>query len=50
MDYSLLVGIHDPSVPQDAEMECNEDVEDDPSAYLSSDDLETPHSPSSTAG
>lgn len=54
MDYSLLVGIHDPSVPRGAEIEEYEEGEcdyDDGQSYcVSSDELEVPHSPSSTTG
>jgi 1-phosphatidylinositol-5-phosphate 4-kinase len=55
MDYSLLVGIHDPSVPKIVEVEDDDRVdeeeckftEDKESHYVSSDELEGPHSPSS---
>lgn len=60
MDYSLLVGIHDPSIPSSGgvnqdEEEADEDdeymyVEDDEGQYVSSDELEAPHSPSSATG
>ena len=60
MDYSLLVGIHDPNIPSSSgvnqdEDEANEDdeymyVEDGEGQYVSSDELEAPHSPSSTTG
>lgn len=61
MDYSLLVGIHDPSIPSSAELEENEDDQgDDEEEYddmeqgdshnVSSDELEVPHSPSSATG
>ena len=59
MDYSLLVGIHDPSVPsseiegadyQGDDEEEYEDVEHGDSHNISSDELEIPHSPSSLTG
>ena len=45
MDYSLLVGIHDPSAPPGPEPE--EEEETDPVEDLSGDDFDTPHTPSS---
>ena len=60
MDYSLLVGIHDPSIPSSGEVEENyvqcsdeeeyEGVDHGDSRNVSSDELEAPHSPSSTTG
>ena len=55
MDYSLLVGIHDPSIPRSAEVEVDEEEEseymdDEQCHYTSSDELELPQSPSSTNG
>ena len=54
MDYSLLVGIHDPSIPHGTEIEEYEEEEceyDDGQSYcISSDELEVPQSPSSTTG
>ena len=60
MDYSLLVGIHDPSIPSNAETEGVEGEEDEEEEgvymddgeghYASSDELEVPQSPSSTTG
>lgn len=54
MDYSLLVGIHDPSIPRGTEIEGYEEGEceyDDEQSYcISSDELENPQSPSSTTG
>ena len=56
MDYSLLVGIHDPSIPHSAEVSEEDDdedyeyAEDGQGHYISSDELETPQSPSSTTG
>ena len=54
MDYSLLVGIHDPSMPHGTEVEEYEEedseYEDGQSYCISSDELEVPQSPSSTTG
>ena len=56
MDYSLLVGIHDPSIPRSAEVSEDEEedeydyAEDGQGHYISSDELEPPQSPSSTTG
>ncbi|CAI8016720.1 Phosphatidylinositol 5-phosphate 4-kinase type-2 alpha [Geodia barretti] len=57
MDYSLLVGIHDPSISSCGEVKENNDQESDEEEYedmehgdsrnVSSDELEVPHSPSS---
>ena len=60
MDYSLLVGIHDPSISSCGEVKENNDQESDEEEYedmehgdsrnVSSDELEVPHSPSSATG
>ena len=51
MDYSLLVGIHDPSNPEETGIDYDFGMEKEyNSAYLSSDDPELPHSPLSAAG
>ena len=53
MDYSLLVGIHDPSIPHDDKEENKVDEydeQDDEGSGLSGDELEPPHSPSSVTG
>ena len=50
MDYSLLVGIHDCTIPPDPEDE-DDDEDDDGNGNLSSDDIGdvpySPHSPTS---
>ena len=56
MDYSLLVGIHDPSIPRSAEVSEDEEeedfdyTEDGQGHYISSDELDPPQSPSSATG
>ena len=50
MDYSLLVGIHDPSNPEETGIDYDYGMENECSAYLSSDDPEPPQSPLSAAG
>ena len=60
MDYSLLVGIHDPSIPSSNEVDEDEEEayedddymygEDGEGYYVSSDEVEAPHSPSSATG
>lgn len=43
MDYSLLVGIHDCTIPEDPE---EEELEDEGNGYISSDDIgDGPQSP-----
>ena len=48
MDYSLLVGIYDGTIPPDLDDEDDEGEGEEGNGYLSSDDLgEGPHSPHS---
>ena len=58
MDYSLLVGIHDPSIPYNFEAENGDegdkeetfDYEEQGGDPVSSDEFDTPNSPSSVTG
>jgi len=46
MDYSLLIGIHDCTMPGPAEVDGKEEwVEEDGNGYISSDDIGEPLSP-----